>query len=457
MDNNPSVTATVARGASWLSVSTVLLKFIGIGTMVLVLSNLSVYEYGAVELALSVLPLMSIFMLPGLSTVVIADMGIEKSRGEMGKVKGLYLSFFKTNVLFALVAWAVLFFGSNIIAQFYNEHIGFLFKIVSISLLVSPIRAAYQTFFAVNLQFREQALVGIFEEICKLILVAVLVAYFKLGIIGMLFAVTLSQVGSAILVFPRFFSSYKKTLAPHKKQAVSILSLIRAHAKWGILATYTGSFGQSARLFVIKGVLGTEAVGLFALALGLWNHLASLIQLPQVVGPLITQSVHDTHRFITLITKGIKYQFITFCISAVGALLFLPLLISFLFPKYGAALPLFNILLLMLVPMSFDYFFNYAFFALRAQKDLFIASLYKVILTLLFFWIGGTYFGLSGIGYGFVLVSSLYCIERYRRLKKLIPGFVISPKMFFKVDELDMLVVRKLIGTVSSKIPFLRT
>ncbi len=101
-----TLTRTIGEGVGWLSFSTLLLKGMGLVTMFVILNNLTVYQYGVIELVQSILPIMSIFLLPGLSTLIITDMGIEKDRGDLPRLKGIFLAYAKICISLGVLAWA---------------------------------------------------------------------------------------------------------------------------------------------------------------------------------------------------------------------------------------------------------------------------------------------------------------------------------------------------------------
>lgn len=444
MTENRSLTRIVSEGSAWVLFSTVSLKVIGLVSIFVVLSNLSVYEYGVVELILSVLPIFSLFLLPGLNTVIVADMGLAKSRGEYGVVRGILRAYGRMYLLFAGVAWALLFFGSEIVAQVYDDHFALFFKIIAFSLVLSPIRMLCSVFFTYMLRFREQSLIGFFEEIFKLTFVLVFVAYFGLGIKGMLLAIVLSQALMLAFLAPYGYSLYRRTFSAYPPAPISAYSLLRSHAKWGMLATYVGSAGQSVRTWIIKSILGTEAVALFAVALGIYGHVLSLVPISSVVGPMLAQQMGDVRRLVLLLSKSIKYQFVGFVLAAVGAAVALPVLVYSLFPQYSDALVLVLALSLMLLPASFDTFFPHIFSAFQAQRNQFFATLYKVVLTAVLFPPALMLFGLVGACYALVAVTILYDLERYRAVRKLLPSFRLDLRGMLSYDVIDRQIVDKI-------------
>src|SRR3989344_206314 len=169
----------IGEGTAFNSFSNVALKFVGLATVFFILRRLSAYEYGLTELTISSLPLLSIFFLPGMGDVVIADMSLERGKGNLSRMKSIFLQFFKLQFLLSIVVWAIVFFGANLIANYYEGPISLLLKIYSFSFLLSPFRSMIIMFFTVNLKFFQQSFYTFLEEVFKLIFL--LFFFFILG------------------------------------------------------------------------------------------------------------------------------------------------------------------------------------------------------------------------------------------------------------------------------------
>lgn len=438
-----SVTGIVSRGVAWLASTTILIKIVGFFSIFLILNHLTMYEYGFAELILTIVPLLSIFLLPGLSTTVIADMGLERGNGDLPRMKGLLLSFLKLQLLFSIVIFVIVFFGGHMLAILYGrEDAALLFKIISFSFLVSPLRTIAQTFQNVYFRFRQRSTQTALEEIWKLILLAVFFYMFNMGVIGLILAIVLSQVLALISIavpLSRIDPMFWKTNAIH----YPIFHFLKYHGKWGIFSNYLGTVGKNIRPWIVKFILGTEAVAIYAVVHGLIGHTSSLVPLDSVVKPMFPQYVHDKPRLYRIIATSVKYELFGYMLVSVVAALFASLFIEWFFPQYLSAVPLFQVMLLMLVPIAFDAIFSGVFYALQAQRNLFWASAYKLMLTVILMPPFLYFFGLFGIAYAVITINCLYVLERYLMLKRLMPGFSLHARSFFSVDEYDRFIVKK--------------
>jgi len=195
-------------------------------------------------------------------------------------------------------------------------------------------------------------------------------------------------------------------------------------------------------------MLSTEAVGLFSIATSLISHTVSLLPLSTIIAPVIPQYVHQRERFYRIINKAIKYQIIGFTVVGIVAFFVFPPIIISLFPNYAASVPLFKVMLLVLIPLSFAVIFTPTFFALKKQKSLFFATILQTTLILIFAPLFISVFGIMGIVYEFILTTALFVVERYILLRKLLPDLHLSLKNFITIDAEDYVILNKIVRFV---------
>jgi len=435
----------VGKGLFWTSSGSVILKVLSLFTIFIVLTRLSVYEYGLVKLATSIIPLLGILTLPGITNVVIADIGTEKGCGRLGKARAILKNFFFLQVILAIVGWAIVYFAAEIIADFYKGQITVLLKVVSFSFLISPIRTVFSVVFGVYFRFLYKSLFSIIEESFKFVLIVFFLFFLSMGPVGFVLAQVLGEVLALVVTFPVFWRVLHPLYRAEDKEHVPLLYLLQNHGKWGLFATYLSNFGRSIRLWIIKFILGTEAVGLFTVAQGILSNTKSLLPLGSIIAPIIPQYMEDRARFFMLAAKSIKYQMAGFMLLGVAMFFVFPYMLVELFPNYTGSIVLFQIILVALIPAAFTATMNPVYFALKRQKDLFFAMVFGTVLIVVFAPIFLQTFGIVGIAYEFVLTGAIFALERYRALRKIIPEFKISLKDFFTIDEYDKEIISLLV------------
>ena len=229
-------------------------------------------------------------------------------------------------------------------------------------------------------------------------------------------------------------------------------ALLSAHDPVGV-GLAAPQVGKSIRLWIIQRMLGTEAVGIYAVAIGLIGHTIALAPLGSVIAPILPQYVQDRERFTRLLNKGMKYQLIAYLtIGGIGFFVFPPILLR-IFPDYAPAMPLFQIMLFGLVPVALISIFTPAFFALKLQKNFFYSMVFKTIVSIAFTYGLIVMFGIWGLAYEYILTSVVYGAERMRVLRKHIPDVRFDSRHFISFDNDDRLLIGKMSGFVGRLMP----
>ncbi len=447
-----NVAQTVGKGIAWTSLGTVLNKVLVLTNVFIILAHLSVYEYGLTELVLSVLSLGAAFLLPGLTSTIMADMGVERGKGELGKMKSLFHRYMLLNAILAGATFLVLFFGSSAVAHLTgNESIGHFLRIISFALLLSPLRTMAILLATVHARFADLAAYSVMEEAAKSGFLILFFFVLARGPDGLLFSHVLSQLAVVLLFLPRTLSGYRYFAQAHAQEGSrNFWTLLGTHRKWSIASSYAGTLTQNLQLWIIRLMLGTEAVGLYAFASGIMNNVASLTPFTAIFTSLGPKYASERDKFIRLIRASAKAQLWTAFILLLVAFLSIPVLI-WAFPKYLQAVPLAMVLLLVLVPTATTAVFTPAFTILKSQSQFFRSMLAKLALTAVIMPLSIAATGLIGIGIGSFLINIFSGIERYRRLRLVLEGFTISLRDLLRITHEELSLGRSLLRSIFSR------
>lgn len=437
-----SITSRAQAGFFWTLSSTVFLKVITLGTTFIILTRLSVYEYGLVELVLSVVPSLSFFLLPGFVNMIVADMGVARGRGDWSEVKTLFLQYSLLQAALGILAWAIVFFGANLVSLWFGGIGPDLLRVVSFTFLLSPLRAMISVLISVYQRFAAQSALSIAEELAKLLAILIGFYVFKGGVYAVVIATIAAQIVAIVILIPLGLRLYK-TFSHATFLARSPFALLLNHGKWNIAGSYLNALIHPVRIWVIKILLGTEAVGIFAVAHGLLGHATSLLPIQRVVALILPQHADDKPLLTRLIVAGTKYQIFGYVLISVGLLGVMPFFIGYFFPNYVASLPLFFIMLLFLVPNSFGTVTS-LFFIFKEQKNLFYSITSKAVCAAILAPILILLFGLPGAALEYVLTGTWYLFERYRAARGRFPWFKLTLRDFFTFDEVDRMVLTAL-------------
>jgi len=448
MNQNKTLSRIVGEGTVLSSGSSFITKIIGLVILFLVLSRLSIYEYGLAKLALSLVPLLSFLKLPGMDTVLITDIAREKGLGNLSKAKALFIGYFRLQLILAFVAWFILFFGAEIVDLFYEGQITFLIRIISFSFIFSVFRTIITSFLSTELEFKNQSLFSILEELSKLILLIIIFSKFNFGPAGFVFAIVFASLIPILFFSGYIYKYYKSIYGSVKKDSTNIFEIIKLHGKWAIALSYLNEFGKNIRLWIIKFMIGTEAVAIFSVAVGFYSNTTGLFPFNSVLSTVIPRFLNDKKRFFRIIRKSIKYQFAVLSILGVFSFLVFPPVINIIFPQYIDSVILFKVMLISLLGVSFTSIFTIIFNSLKQQKSLFSSIAIKTIFTIIFAPIFIYFFGIVGVAIEFVLSVFVMAIDRFIIVKKIFPTLKLFSRDFWSFDVEDKIFINKISKTL---------
>jgi len=453
-----TLTRTIAEGSTWLTGSTVLAKCVGVATTLLTLAALSVFEYGTAKLILSALGFLAIFALPGLTEIVVADMGIERGRGRLASARTLLNQYFVYNLILGAAGFLGMFFGAHLLAAHLGNNYLYatgLLKVLSFQFLIGPFRSSAYVLWRVQCAFATQSLHRVVESCVRFGLTLLFLVTLEWNVRGYIVAYTFTE---AIALAPFLWSiirSYRALGGTLETDRLSLWSSLKEHGKWVVAQGYLHSVVQSARLWIIKamfGTGGTEAVGLFSAAYGIYQHLVSLVPLKYILASVMPQYDPASETFRKLVVKGVKYNIASGVLIGITGALGVPVLMWLLLPAYTSAIPLFEWMLPNILAGAASGVFTVVFFALRQQRDMFWVNVVLSALTCVLLPLCLAVFGIYGTAVELTLTAAIFTLERYRRIRRVLPHMALPWRAFFTFDEFD----RKILRRIFARMPLVR-
>jgi O-antigen/teichoic acid export membrane protein len=453
-----SLLRTVGVGIAWNSLASLMVRAFALANVFLILTRLSVYEYGLVQLILSVFSTTAIFLLPGLISSVVADIARTREEGRAADAALLARHYVLLQFILGVAGFCVLHFGAGALTHYLNlEHVGNFLSIVALLFLVNPITSITLMLANAELRFKLQAAVSMVEEVSKFVWMSVLFYGFGFGASGVLWAMVLAPLTGGILLLPWTFSLFLPLFTQKTRKNFSFWTIFRAHRRWGIATSYLGTLNQNIRIWTVQILLGTEAVGLYSFAYGILSQAGSLITFSQVANPLLARAAATGVRLADYANRVFKYHIWFVLLALPFGLLVAPYFVSILFPEYVPAIHATMIMLLALIPSAAAVVSTSVYPALKLQKDFFRAMVLKVTLTAVTLPLLVMGFGLVGAALEIVLTNSISVFERTRSLRKHLPGFLRPLRLLITVDGADRGAITRTIGQLKARIPKRKT
>ena len=215
--------------------------------------------------------------------------------------------------------------------------------------------------------------------------------YYIFGVEGIIFALALSYIHFAIVIFRGFRESKTdfSLLSPRSRFIITNYSL-----------SLFGGLRSNLDKIIIVPILGLTILGNYALALQIW---AVLILLSSTIFKYIL-----THDASGNPNKKLKiFTFFSSILIAIFGITILPLIIPELFPKYTGTVDAIQIMSICVIPATVGQIYYSKLLGLEKSKTILIGRIISISSFLTGILLLGLTYGIIGVAVAFVLSSTL--------------------------------------------------
>lgn len=445
---------SVIQGVIVSGLGNVISRVFEMGTAVLLLRWLTIFEFGVYHLAISAYNFGTSFFLIGAQNVVVSEVtrSLTSDFKTARRIFSVYILFV---ALVGMMLWTFFFFGSGFISRWFPSG-AYYIKIVSFLFLLSPFETAYRLKFQIFLDFFWVNLFRVFRDISMLMAISSLWLIFVFGAVQAVWAILFATAMPVLLTWV-LYHRRNLFMIPRLAGAIPVFKNIFLHdGKWAWINALVENMAKNFRPFLIQKFAGTEAVALISLAQTLNAYTSSLFPVREIFLPVFPQSADDPHSLAFKARKAMKYSIITFAFLTVLGGLAAPMLVYLLFPKYVPALPFFFISMTVFWLNGFRSVIPPLFVALRMQ----LFSFYVSLLRIATLFVAGTvliyFFGIWGAAWEIVVTNVVITTAAIMLLKKALPEWRFSLTNLFSIDSYDRMIFADLKNRIINKLFRLR-
>jgi O-antigen/teichoic acid export membrane protein len=430
------LTKTVAEGTVLYTVNNILQKGVGFVSALLLANFLSVYAFGLLKLVQSVLSMAMALFFPGINSVIIAEASRARGSGELGRFRSLLSIYTRAELGIGALLTVIFLLAVPIVGRFMGAGWSSILLAASPLIFLGALRMVMSVFFQAHLMFKEFAVLKMIESILNLIAAAAAIFLLRGSIQSLMLCYSAAQAGSLALFLPHFVKINRglRQVAP---DAVALAPLIKEQGIWSIMNDYLSSLANNGRLWAMAAFLNVEAVALYSLADALINHTVSLFPLRETMLPVLAGEVENRDRVRRVYLRVIKYHLAAFSALILAGLFLFPPILHFFFSKYDRAIPLYQLMLLILIAASFASAQNALLAALRRQKQLFFATCVKAAIVVPLLALFTRLLGVIGTAIETIVSAVIFTILRGRILHRAAPYLKFRLVELFRFDEFD--------------------
>ncbi len=434
----------IIRGIGAVAVSNVVGRLSSFTTVVLLTTALSLYEYGLVMLALAITgPVLAIMSL-GLDDMILADTARYLADGKKSHAKRMLSGYLavKAVLLIMLVIGGYIF--RDFLATKYGQLITDATLILLLYVILQYFRTSYNTILHIHKRFKTLAFWNSVEPIARLIFVAVA---FAVGGINVMVALASYVASSAVTIVgstPQLLAIGRTYLRVPKLRQPIFRAAMKAHGKWQSALSMLGSFTGAAGVYIIKILLSTEAVAIFAVAQSMFSAIASLTPIKTVMVPFISQWSTNKERLNQVLKKITKYSMLMYAAILIASVSIGPSIINVFFPKYTASILVFQILTIRLLLNTFSITQSPTLTALRDQKFMSGLSILKLLMLIVIAPPLILKFGVVGAALEIIISTALIELIREWRLRTKHGITTTTIQSFFTFDHIDQMILNRM-------------
>lgn len=411
-----------------------------------ILSELDVYKYGVYILLFSFYSLTAGIFLQPLQEVVLNDIIRFSTAGRMAEAKKLYLENLTSRFILAFFLGVGLFFGAGIVSQYYGADLANLFRFLSVLYLIDVSNTSIRMFLRLKLKFGLVAARPVLFKIFRFISIILFLSLTSFGIREALLSHIFAAFLATAVFVPFFIREYRPwSLIKAAAGKIIIWEVIKRHGKWPLFGSALTQLVSNIRPWLIKFFVNTEAVAIYAVAESLYGTVKAFFP-DSTLTALIPRKIADRTATAEIFVRGIKYLAVLSLGMVLLGFFLVPPVVGWLLPHYAIALPLFQTLLVLLLPLyAFRSISISLLHAMRRQKFLFftgtIETVGELTLPIPFLYL----FSIWGMVWERVLLSYLITLLVFGRLLKKEFNFL-SLRQFFSFNRLDKTFLKEFLA-----------
>lgn len=422
-----------------------------------ILRTVSLFEFGAYQLVLSIISILGSFNVMDIFDSFIAtELRHHFNNGRLGQAKRLFLESAAVKVGVGLLLATALFFAAHAVSDHFGKDVAGYVQIAIFIFLGN----VFGTVIRNLLKAVESYVFWVFPAIkegIRMLFIIVLAVTGNLGLGEVIVAHAAAEVTATLLIgITTFFRVYIKAFRKAESVPGGLLfPLLKSYGKLSVVRFVCSKIASSAMPWFIKTLVNTEGVALYTLAKGAIDLVENVLPTSGISSLLVLQAKEkDTVPMSIIFRRAVKYTFWGGTVLMILGLTILPIPLVWVFPKYAPAIPLFRVMLLVMPIYGIYKVIKATIMALRELPILFKKSMNEALITVTFGPVFLYLFGLVGAALVFVLIYVERMFYFYPALTNKHTYLKIPLRKLFIIDSYDRDAVKKVFSLASHSFRF---
>lgn len=415
-------------------------KVLGVANAFIVISALTLYEYGSFQLLLASYAGAVAFLSVG-GGVVRNDILRFEAEGRCAEAKKLFYESFIVRATTGVLLWAVVFFAAPALSFRFGPDYISLIKIISFLFLYDALLTVMTTPIEMRKKFNVIASRSAVSKFVQLTILLYFLFFQNINLRAVVISLVISLFVTLLLLAPSFLKAYAPWKGIMKSSDKFLFKILTSYGKWEIVQPVAGKFTSFFETWAIKVFVGTEAVAIFSVAQTLLSTVAGFFP-TKTLSTLVPQEIGNEEKLRKIYTYGVKYLIVFSVAIGLASLIFVPVLISLFFHKYIISLQYFSALLVTLPILAVTSVSSAFLTAFRRQKFLFFQKVLKSLVAIPLYLVLLPLFGLWGLVFHNIILSTVMTASLYLYLERMKPRLFVKWHDIFYFGEGDRVFFR---------------
>ncbi|OHA41396.1 MAG: hypothetical protein A3G59_02530 [Candidatus Taylorbacteria bacterium RIFCSPLOWO2_12_FULL_47_20] len=425
-------------------------KGIGLLNTFLIITSLTIYQYGVFQLLLAFYAVLS-----GISGLGSGAIGNDIMRlvgeGKEGSAKRLFLEYASIRMAAAVLISLAIFVGGDLLAVKYKPDFIAVVRLLPIILLLEVVFTTVKSLLVIRLRF---GLVASRSTVYKLAQAVVLSYFFffsNLSVRGVIISMIAGSVFSTLVLLRPIIKSCEPWRGRKYVREKTVLGIFKSYGKWEVFQQFISKLSSYIQPWAIKFFISTEAVAIYSVA-QMMLSVVSGFSPTKTISALVPLKMSDSSMVQKIYTYALKYVGIFLVGLGLAAGLAAGPFVGLAFPKYVVSLPFFYFLLLSIPISVFNNVTAGFLIVFRRQKFLFLQKVIKLVIGIPLYFLLLPLFGLWGMPVQGITVSVVLAVSTYLYVKKYGVGVKIYWEEIFSFKEEDKVFLRNVISHILSSV-----
>lgn len=406
----------------------------------LIISSLTIYQYGVFQLLMSLYGVFADTISIG-GGVVNNDISRSIAVGNEGRAKRLFREYAYTRFFLNLIFFVLFFWGGELFGERYTEEFLAEIRIVAFLFLTEFLVSLFKSLLSIRLQFKIVAARSTVYKVVQLVVLAGFFFWGDIGIGSLLLSMVIASLVSIVMMLRPFLRELRAWKGVTEDSNAGLFKTLLTYGKWDIFRQMGTKLTSRLQPWLIKLFISTEAVAIFSIA----NSMIALLKdsLPsKTLMSLVPMSLDDQTASQRRFSYGVKFAGLWGIIVALGGLIVAPPLIRLFFTSYVPSLSYFYLMLASIPFWGVTVIISIYLVALREQRYLFMQTTFKNIFSTLVYVILLPFVGLWGLALERVMTPIVMVYVTHRHLKRGKSGISFHLRDLVDWSRKDMLFLK---------------